>query len=83
MNYQNRGKTTWLKNKTRRKFKLKELEYKTTTQRRQQEQNIDTIKFFTYKMANTVAYPGFALEKIIRFDSSEDPTAFFPLPEKN
>ena len=34
-------------------------------------------------MANTVACPDLALEKIIEIDSSEDPTAFIPLLEKN
>ena len=33
-------------------------------------------------MANTVAYPDLALEKIIGIDSSEDPTAFIRLLEK-
>ena len=33
-------------------------------------------------MANTVAYPDLALEKFIRIDSSEDPTAFIRLLEK-
>ena len=34
-------------------------------------------------MANTVAYPDLALEKFIGIDSSEDPTAFIRLLEKN
>ena len=33
-------------------------------------------------MANTVAYPDFALEKFIGIDPSENPTAFIPLLEK-
>ena len=33
-------------------------------------------------MANTVAYPDLALEKLIGIDSSEDPTAFIRLLEK-
>ena len=41
-----------------------------------------TTKFFKYKMTNTVAYPDLALEKLIGFDSSEDPTAFNRLLEK-
>ena len=32
-------------------------------------------------MANTVAYPDFALEKLFGIDSSEDPTAFIRLLE--
>ena len=32
-------------------------------------------------MANSVAYPDFALEKFIWIDSSEDPTAFIRLLE--
>ena len=33
-------------------------------------------------MTNTVAYPELPLEKFIRIDSSEDPTAFIRLLEK-
>ena len=33
-------------------------------------------------MANTVAYPELALEKFNGIDSSEDPTAFFRLLQK-
>ena len=40
-------------------------------QRAQRRHIIRTIKFNKKKMANTVAYPDLALEKMIEIDSSE------------
>ena len=43
---------------------------------------IGATKLVKSKVANTVAYPDLALEKFIRIDSSENPTAFFRWLEK-
>ena len=60
----NNGETAWWTHQQKNKIKSKQLEVQ-----RAREHKIGTNKLVKKQMANTVAYPDLALEKLIGIDS--------------